>query len=186
MSHRRHIACGVYSPPIVTHRSRSSRPVPPPLAHPTSSSEPPTPWYSPFVTSTTTTAAATCGTRQSTVPTPLHARTPPPPRRPHPRRNAAPTHHERAHAGDDPHPVHQDNASLIGTCDGRQTSCRYAQIRRGGHAEVDPTRTPTLSGQQRRRRLPGNVPSQHQTGDEGDPHDLRRVRKTIIRHTPVG
>ena len=83
MSYRRRTACGVYSPPIATHGSRSSRPVPPPLAHPTSSSGPPTPWYSPFVISTTTPAADTCGTRQSTVPTPLHA-PPPPPRRPRP------------------------------------------------------------------------------------------------------
>ena len=48
MCHRRHTASGACSPPIATHRSRSSRPVPPLLVYPTSSSGRSTPWYSPL------------------------------------------------------------------------------------------------------------------------------------------
>ena len=110
MCHCRHTTCEIYLPPIATYWSRFSRPVPPPLAHPMNSSGP-TPWYSPFVTSTTTPAAATCGTRQSTVPTPLHAPPSPP-------TTAAPTAATPPQPTTDaptPATVHRDKASPIGT-----------------------------------------------------------------------
>ena len=100
--------------------------------------------------------------------------------------DAGPSHRRRGHAGDDPLPSTRTTTARSGRINRRRTSRRYALIRRGGHAAVHTTRTPTVPDQRRRRRLPGHIPRQRQTGDEGDPHDLRRIRQTVIRHTPRG
>ena len=187
MCHRRHTACGVYSPPIATHRSRSSRPVPPPLVYPTSSSGPPTPWYSPFATSTTTPAVATCG-KPDTVPSRRHCTPQPPLHDGHARGgDATPSHRGHAHAGDALPPVHQDiDSPISGPMTGDEITPLRASTTGWTCGSSHHTRTPTVPDQKRRRCLPGHVPRQRQTGDERDPHYLRRIRRTVVQYTPVG
>ena len=83
-----------------------------------------------------------------------------------------------------PPPRPKDNDSPVGTYDGRRTSLRYARVRLGGHAENYTARTTPFPIKGDAAVYLGMFLAKRKTGDQKNPHCLRRLGEAVVRCTP--